>query len=47
MYLERLKENHKSDINKPATENLAEYVVIGLEIDRISNIVEYLDDCCY
>jgi hypothetical protein len=47
MYLENKKKQHKIDINKPATENLAEYVLIGLEIDKVSNMVEYLDDCCY
>jgi hypothetical protein len=47
MYLERKKLHHKMDINKPATENLAEYVLIGLQLDRVSNMIEYLDDCCY
>jgi hypothetical protein len=47
MYLERLKENHKSDINKSATENLAEYVLIGLKLDKVSNMISYLNDSCY
>ena len=47
MYLVNQKTNHKYDINKPATENLAEYILIGLEIDKVSNMIEYLNDCCY
>ena len=47
MYLENQKTSHKHDINKPVTENLAEYVWIGLQLDRVSNMIEYLDDCCY
>jgi hypothetical protein len=47
MYLENQKQQHKTDVNKKATENLAEYVWIGLQLDRVSNMIEYLDDCCY
>ncbi len=47
MYLENQKTNHNHNINKPATDNLAEYVWIGLQLDRVSNMIEYLDDCCY
>ena len=47
MYLEKLKVNHKTDINKPATENLAEYVLIGLELDRVTYMIEYQEDCYY
>jgi len=47
MYLENQKQQHKTDINKPVTENLAEYVSIGLQLDRVSNMIEYLDDICY
>jgi len=47
MYLENQKRQHKTDVNKKATQNLAEYVWIGLQLDRVSNMIEYLDDCCY
>ena len=47
MYLEKKKLCHKTDIKKTAIENLSEYVLIGLEIDKVSNMIEYLEDCCY
>jgi hypothetical protein len=47
MYLEHKKKTHKTDVTKDAIENLAEYVNIGLQIDKISYVIEYLEDCCY
>lgn len=47
MYLEQKKKMHQTDLTKTAIENLAEYVNLGLQIDKISHVIEYLDDCCY
>jgi hypothetical protein len=47
MYMERKMAHHKIDINKSAAENLAECCWISLQIDKVSNMIEYLEDCFY
>lgn len=43
MYMERKKVDHKFDLSKSPEENLAEYINIGMAIDRVSNAIEYVE----
>lgn len=43
MYLERKKVDHKTDLSKSPEENLAEFSLIGLTIDRVSEAIEYME----
>jgi hypothetical protein len=44
MYLQREKNNHKTDTSKSVAENLAEYVSISLRLDKVTAALEYLSD---
>ncbi len=49
MYLMRLKKTMKltADNFTDAMDILAKDVWIGLQIEKVANMIDYLDDCCY
>lgn len=47
MLLQRKKDNHTYDLDKDVIENLASSVLIDLELEKIANFLEYVEDCCY
>ncbi len=40
MYIERIKKEFQYDLNKPASENIAESVMIDLTLERVNYMIE-------
>lgn len=44
MFLERQKKEHKYDLDKSASENIAESVMIDLTLERVNRTIEIKQD---
>lgn len=44
MQIERIKKDFKADLNRSASENIAESVMIDLALERVSHMIETMQD---
>ena len=44
MHIERIKKDFKADLNRSASENIAESVMIDLTLERVDHMIEIKQD---